>query len=71
MLNQARIGHSRDVSKEPSVRLRSAPLPQNDHLRYGSFQRKAAQASRLFPLRIVGHVPARGKEVWRGHCFIR
>ena len=24
----------------------------------------------LFPLRIVGHVPARGKEVWRGHCFV-
>jgi hypothetical protein len=23
-----------------------------------------------FPLRIVGHVPARGKEVWRGHCFV-
>ena len=24
-----------------------------------------------FPLRIVGHVPARGKEVWRGHCFVQ
>ena len=64
----------REVFRSTCLAPRKSPKKRHPSLRGVAHTRKKAtvtlfcEEESLPPLRIVGHVPARGKEMWHGHC---